>query len=310
MAAIAPRSDAGQGPLSRRHTRERNAGAATRWGGDENLAAQLYRLTHPRRPSAPVCVPGGSGLPQGRAVSRARLAPAALAGRAEFFGRHARGCAAAGAAAGAAGRCGGAGPRRPQHEQRAGDVQGERQVHIRVQGAPGPRRRHAAAAAAWLGRTAPVAGRATGRAATASAAAAEHAASRKPGWGAAGRRAPRFRPAPRASLRLPAAAADASASAPAVSSPLLQGKKQDYTYRLMTKVSAYNGGLVSPTGYYKVNVQGGQFTTFTYWWQARAHPALRTAPLAWRSPNARPFASCRCADAPLCSLLLCSSAAT
>ena len=38
----------------------------------------------------------------------------------------------------------------------------------------------------------------------------------------------------------------------------------------MTKVSAYNGGLVSPTGYYKLNVQGGQFTTFTYWWQARA----------------------------------------
>jgi hypothetical protein len=38
----------------------------------------------------------------------------------------------------------------------------------------------------------------------------------------------------------------------------------------MTKVSAYNGGLVSPTGYYKLNVQGGQYTTFTYWWQARA----------------------------------------
>ena len=57
--------------------------------------------------------------------------------------------------------------------------------------------------------------------------------------------------------------------------PLLQGKKQDYTYRLMTKVSAYNGGLVSPTGYYKLNVQGGQFTTFTYWWQARAHAAAR-----------------------------------
>jgi hypothetical protein len=51
---------------------------------------------------------------------------------------------------------------------------------------------------------------------------------------------------------------------------LPQGKKQDYTYRLMTKVSAYNGGLVSPTGYYKLNVQGGQYTTFTYWWQARA----------------------------------------
>ena len=57
----------------------------------------------------------------------------------------------------------------------------------------------------------------------------------------------------------------------------------------MTKVSAYNGGLVSPTGYYKVNVQGGQFTTFTYWWQARARapPALRSgAPR--RSPKNRP----------------------
>ena len=37
----------------------------------------------------------------------------------------------------------------------------------------------------------------------------------------------------------------------------------------MTKVSAYNGGLVSPTGYYKINLAAGQFTTFTYWWQAR-----------------------------------------
>jgi hypothetical protein len=51
----------------------------------------------------------------------------------------------------------------------------------------------------------------------------------------------------------------------------------------MTKVSAYNGGLVSPTGYYKLNVQGGQFTTFTYWWQARAmqrSPKFKTRALA------------------------------
>ena len=47
----------------------------------------------------------------------------------------------------------------------------------------------------------------------------------------------------------------------------MQGKKQDYTYKLAAKVSAYNLGLVSPTGYYKLNVQGGQYTTFTWWWQ-------------------------------------------
>lgn len=51
--------------------------------------------------------------------------------------------------------------------------------------------------------------------------------------------------------------------------PWEQGKKQDYTYKLQTKVSAYNQGLVSPTGFYKLNVNGGQYTTFTYWWQAR-----------------------------------------
>ena len=84
-----------------------------------------------------------------------------------------------------------------------------------------------------------------------------------------------------ASLRRRAlTAASHSALAP------IQGKKQDYTYRLMTKVSAYNGGLVSPTGYYKLNVQGGQYTTFTYWWQARAHRKW-AARIACASPNAR-----------------------
>jgi len=36
----------------------------------------------------------------------------------------------------------------------------------------------------------------------------------------------------------------------------------------MAKVSAYNQGLVSPTGFYKLDVQGGPTTALTYWWQA------------------------------------------
>ena len=85
---------------------------------------------------------------------------------------------------------------------------------------------------------------------------------------------------PRAPLRLPPwRVRDAlPGRAPPCRSPGgAQGKKQDYTYRLMTKVSAYNGGLVSPTGYYKLNVQGGQYTTFTYWWQVRRCHAGRGA---------------------------------
>jgi hypothetical protein len=78
----------------------------------------------------------------------------------------------------------------------------------------------------------------------------------------------------------------------------------------MTKVSAYNGGLVSPTGYYKVNVQGGQFTTFTYWWQARARgPDSAKAPLVPRSPKCA-SSSLHAAVLTLCLTLLCSSAAT
>jgi len=43
------------------------------------------------------------------------------------------------------------------------------------------------------------------------------------------------------------------------------------------QVSAYSAGLVSPTGYYKLNVEGGQYTTFTYWWQARKPLRSRVA---------------------------------
>ena len=43
----------------------------------------------------------------------------------------------------------------------------------------------------------------------------------------------------------------------------------DYTYRLKAKTGAYLNGLMSPTGYYKLSVSGGQYTTYTYWWQAR-----------------------------------------
>lgn len=57
-----------------------------------------------------------------------------------------------------------------------------------------------------------------------------------------------------------------------------QAKKQDYTYKLAAKVSAYNLGLVSPTGYYKLNVQGGQYTTFTWWWQVRTPQDWAHAP--------------------------------
>ena len=43
---------------------------------------------------------------------------------------------------------------------------------------------------------------------------------------------------------------------------------------------------MSPTGYYKLNVQGGQYTTFTYWWQARAR-RRRAACGACAALNAR-----------------------
>lgn len=48
-----------------------------------------------------------------------------------------------------------------------------------------------------------------------------------------------------------------------------QGKRSNYIYKLKQKVGAYPQGLVSTTGYYKLAVAGGQYTTFTYWWQAR-----------------------------------------
>ena len=49
----------------------------------------------------------------------------------------------------------------------------------------------------------------------------------------------------------------------------MQGKRADYTYRLKAKTGAYLNGLMSPTGYYKLSVAGGQYTTYTYWWQVR-----------------------------------------
>ena len=41
-------------------------------------------------------------------------------------------------------------------------------------------------------------------------------------------------------------------------------------------MSAYNQGLISPTGFYKLNVAGGQYTTFTYWWQFCGNMNFRT----------------------------------